>query len=249
MLHDGTQFLDTHLETTVAHETANGTVGGKGGSNSSGQAITHGTQTSTGTDATLLVIFEITGGKQLVLSNIRHEHSTFRSLLGNSIDHLAHQQRTLFRMDGRLYDLFALLLIQFLERIAPLLMVSLIKQSGKGWQRLFTVCHHSHIGLYVLVNLTLVDIQMYNLGLLGVGLRIACHTVREAHANGYQHVTLLFLQVNGIVAMHTQHTHIQRMVGRQGTQSQHGTTGRDVCFLQESLQFLLGISQFHALSY
>ena len=48
--------------------------------------------------------------------------------------------------------------------------------------------------------------------------------------------------------MHTQHSDIKRMIGGQCTQSQHGTTGRDISFLQESLQLLLGISQFNTLS-
>ena len=68
------------------------------------------------------------------------------------------------------------------------------------------------MSLHVLVNLTSVDIQMDNLRLFGIGLQIACDTVAEAHADGDEYVALLFLQVDGIVAMHAQHTHVQRMV-------------------------------------
>ena len=56
---------------------------------------------------------------------------------------------------------------------------------------------------------------MNNLGLLGIGLDITCHTVAETHADGDEHVAFLLLQVDGIVAMHAQHTNIERMVGRQ----------------------------------
>ena len=105
-------------------------------------------------------------------------------------------------MDGWLDDLGALLVVKYFKRVAPLLVVVLIEQCGEGRQRLLTVGHHSHIGLYILVYLAAVDIQMDNLSLLGVGLQIARHTIAEAHTNGYEHVTLLFLQVDGIVAMH-----------------------------------------------
>ena len=98
-------------------------------------------------------------------------------------------------------------------------MLILIQQCSNSGQRLLTICNDSQIGLHILVNLALVNIQMDNLGLLGVCLRISCHTIRKTHANGYQHVALLFFQVDGIVAMHAQHSYIQRMVRGQCTQT------------------------------
>ena len=106
-------------------------------------------------------------------------------------------------MNGGLDDFRAFLLVQLLERLAPFLVVVTVQQSGEGWQRLFTVCHNGHVGLHILVYLAGVDIQMDNLGLLGIGLGIARHTVGETHADGNQHVTLLLFQVDGIVAMHS----------------------------------------------
>ena len=103
--------------------------------------------------------------------------------------------------------------------------------------------------LHILVYLTPVYIQMDHLRLFGIGLGVTCHTIREAHTNGNQHVTLLLFQINGIVAMHAQHAHIQRMVRRQRTQSQHGATSRDISFLKKSLQLFLSISQFYSLSH
>ena len=89
---------------------------------------------------------------------------------------------------------------------------------------------------------------MNNLCLLGVGLEISSHTIGKTHTDSNQHVTLLLFLVGSIVAMHTQHTDIQRMITRQGAQAQHRTTGRDIGFLQECLQLLMGITQFYALS-
>ena len=55
---------------------------------------------------------------------------------------------------------------------------------------------------------------MDHLGLFGIAVETAGNTIRESHADGNQHIALLLLDVWGIVTMHTQHTHIQRMVGR-----------------------------------
>ena len=128
-------------------------------------------------------------------------------------------------------------------------MVVWIQQGGDGWQRYLTIGNNSHTALHILVNLTAVDVKMDNLSLFGVGLGIARHTVGKAHTNGNEHVALLFLQVDGIVAMHPQHTGIQRMVGRQCRESQHGTPGGNVGFFQKSFQLLLGMTEFYALPY
>ena len=95
-------------------------------------------------------------------------------------------------------------------------MVSFIYQRGECWQRLLTVGHHSHIGLHVLVNLTTIDIEMNHLGLLGIGLQIARHTVAESHTDGNKHVTLLLFQVDSVITMHAQHTHVERMIRGKG---------------------------------
>ena len=57
----------------------------------------------------------------------------------------------------------------------------------------------------------------------------------------------MLLHVHGVVAVHAQHTDVQRMVGGQGGESEHRTACRDIGFLEEGLQFALGITQFHAL--
>ena len=67
-----------------------------------------------------MVVLEVAGCKQLVLTDIRHQYGVVLRLLGNGVYHLAHQQRPLLRMDGRFNDLRAFLLVEFLERRAPL---------------------------------------------------------------------------------------------------------------------------------
>ena len=196
-----------------------------------------------------MVILEVAGRKQLILTNIRHEHCIIRSLLSNGIHYLAHQQRTLLGMDCRFYYLLTFHLIKRLKRVAPLLMFILIYQGRDSGQRLLTVANHRHIGLHILINLTMVNIQMNNLRLFSVGLQITSHTVAESHTDSNQHITLLLLQVHSVIAMHTQHAHVERMIRGKSRESEHRTTCGNIGFLQEGLQFCLGISQFHTLPY
>ena len=80
-------------------------------------------------------------------------------------------------MDGRLDDFLTLLLVERLERVAPFLMTGLIDQGRDSRQRFLTVGNHRHIGLHVLVDLTVVDVEVDDLRLLGVGLQVTRHTV------------------------------------------------------------------------
>ena len=104
------------------------------------------------------------------------------------------------------------------------------------------------MSFHILVNLTTIDVQMYNLGLLSICFSVARNTIRETHAYSYQHVTFLLFQVDSIVAMHAQHSDIQRVVRRKGRESQHGATSRDIGFLQECFQIFLSITKFYPLS-
>ena len=80
-------------------------------------------------------------------------------------------------MDGGLNDFLTFFLVERLERIAPLLMTGLVDQGRDGRQRLLTVGNHRHIGLHVLINLAMVDVEVNNLRLFGVGLQVTSHAV------------------------------------------------------------------------
>ncbi len=90
-------------------------------------------------------------------------------------------------------------------------------------RRLLAVAHHSHIGLDNLVNLSLVNIQVDNLSLRSILRRHACDTVAETHTDGDEHITLLGLHVGSIRTMHTEHTHVERVVARQGRKAEQGS--------------------------
>ena len=126
-------------------------------------------------------------------------------------------------------------------------MTGLAQQTRDGWQRHLAVAHHSHVGLDVLVNLSPVDIEMYDFRLPCIGRRQTGHTVAETHTNSYQHVALLRLLVRSKAAVHAQHTHIQRMTGLQSRKAKQRAGGWNVGFLQELEQLIMCISQFNTL--
>ncbi len=150
-------------------------------------------------------------------------------------------------MDGGLDDPRALLLVERLEGGAPRAVVGLMDEGREGRQRLLAVAHDGHRDLHVLVHLALVDVQMDDLRLLGIGLQAACDAVAEAHTDGDEHVALLLFQVHGVVAVHPEHTHIQRVVAGQRTQPQHRAACGDIGFLQEGDELVLSVAEFHAL--
>ena len=115
-------------------------------------------------------------------------------------------------MDGRLYDLLILLVEERTETVAPLSVNILLEQTCDGGQRNLAVAHHSHSGLHVLVYLRAVYVEVDDLGLFGIGVQAASHTVAETHADGNEHIALLFLHVGSITAVHAEHAHIERMV-------------------------------------
>ena len=90
---------------------------------------------------------------------------------------------------------------------------------------------------------------MYYLCLLGVCVWRACVAVAESHAYGYQHVALLLLDVWRIVAVHSEHTHVQRVVGRQCGESEEGACRRNVGFLKKLHQLVLCAAQLHSVTH
>ena len=169
--------------------------------------------------------------------------SSFRYHVG----HLAHKQRSLCRVDILLYYLLLFLLAVFLEGISPLAVNILVQQTGNGWQTLLAVAHHSHIGLDNLINLSLVNVQVDNLCLRSILRRHACDTVAETHTDGDEHITLLGLHVGSIRTVHAEHTHVERVVARQGRKAEQGSAGRDICLLEEFDEFIMCTAKLYSM--
>ena len=151
-------------------------------------------------------------------------------------------------MNGRFNNFLHLHIMVLSKAVAPLLMGIFLQKAGYRRQRLLTIAYYRDICLYVFVNLGRVDVKVYDLRLLCVCRCQSCYTVAETHTDSYQYITFLRLYVGRIIAMHTQHTNIQRMTCGQSRQSKQCPTCRNICFLKKFYKFVLGISKFHALS-
>ena len=119
---------------------------------------------------------------------------------------------------------------------------------GEAGQGVLAVAQHGYVGMYVLVDLGRVDVEVYHLGLLGIGIEATGDAVVETHAHSDEQVTFVGLHVRTQVAVHTQHTLAQAVPVRQGRESQQGTSHGDIGLLHEGAQLLGGIAQLDALA-
>ncbi len=118
---------------------------------------------------------------------------------------------------------------------------------GQQRERALHIAHEGHVGMYDLVDFGGVDLQVDDLGVRPETFGVARYAVVETHPDGDEQVALLVADVGAVVAVHPQHTDILRRGGRHGRQPQQGRGDRYVA-REEGLQFLLGVSEHHALS-
>ena len=89
---------------------------------------------------------------------------------------------------------------------------------------------------------------MNDLCLSGVCIKFAGHTVIKTHSHGYQHITFIGLDIRTEITVHTQHTFIEPVVGRQSRKSQQSASARHIGFLDKGTQFILCITKLHSLT-
>ena len=116
-------------------------------------------------------------------------------------------------------------------------------------QRILAVAPNGQIDWYVLVELGAVNIEVDYLCLLSIGGQIACYTVIETHAHSDEQVTLVGHHVRTKIAVHTEDTLVETMVGRNGRKSEERGSAGEVGFLKEGTKLLLCIAQFHTLTH
>ena len=122
-----------------------------------------------------------------------------------------------------------------------------LQQCRNSRERLFTVTQNRYIRMYILINFSRIDIKMNHFRLLGVRSQVSGHTVVKTHADSNQDITFIGVHIRSEITVHSQHTFVQRMLGRQSRQSQQRTSGGHICLFDESTQFLLCVAQFHTL--
>ncbi|OPZ11517.1 MAG: hypothetical protein BWZ06_01705 [Bacteroidetes bacterium ADurb.BinA261] len=95
-------------------------------------------------------------------------------------------------------------------------------QFGNLWQGLFHIAQHFNVHFYIFVDFGAVNIEMNDFCLFGIRIQIACYTVIETHADGDQYIAFVGFDVGSDVAMHTQHSAIEGMIGWHGRQTKYG---------------------------
>src|SRR6185437_8148709 len=95
-------------------------------------------------------------------------------------------------------------------------------EQGKGF---LTISPNGNGGLYILVDFVGVYVEMDDLGLFGVFVETAGDAVVESHTNSDQDVAVVGEEIRTIVAVHTEHADIERVVGGQGAGAEDGPGG------------------------
>ena len=119
-------------------------------------------------------------------------------------------------MYGYINYLIILLTVKRFEALYPLLVVSLFHALSDKLECEAAVTQYRYIGFYVLAELRLVNVKVYDLGLTGICIKGACYAVIKTHAYGNEHIALIGLDVRGQIAVHAEHAHVERVVTGQG---------------------------------
>ena len=155
-----------------------------------------------------MFIFKVADAHHLVLAYIRHQDGVVACRLGYFPDHFAHLQLATDRRQFFFNHLLKLFFGIRLKLSIPLRTFPFFQQFRNHRDRVFGITQHFHVYRNILSDFGVVDIQMDDLGLLGIRIQIARHTVVEAHPDGDQDVTFVRLPVRSYISMHTQHTFI-----------------------------------------
>ena len=142
---------------------------------------------------------------------------------------------------------FLLYFLIFFEAINPFGMSVLFQKFRHRSQCFLAISQYSYIYLYILINFRRIDIKMNHFCLFGISSQITGHTVVKTHPDSNQDITFISVHIRSEITVHSQHTFVQRMLGRQSRQSQQRTSGGHICLFDESTQFLLCVAQFHTL--
>ena len=120
----------------------------------------------------------------------------------------------------------------------PLLMILRADQRIEALEHFIAVSGNAHIHLDILVDLSRVDIDLNDPGLLRKGTRVADDPVREPAAHRNQQVAVGYRQVRRLRAVHPQHAKIQRVIAVKRALSHQRITDRRVQVVRQLLQLL-----------
>ena len=151
-----------------------------------------------------------------MLSHIGYHDGIVIKSSGNTLYHLTHGQLGFIRGEFSSNHPVVLYAIAGVEFFQPFCMFIFVYFFGKQRQGLFHSSQQGHIGMDDFVDFCRVNFQMDDPGVGGILLRICCDPVIEAQPDAKDKVCFIGFDIGTVIAMHAQHSHIQRVISGHG---------------------------------
>ena len=203
-------------------------------------AKAHGAQTAAGDKAAALGVAQVLCRPHLVLAHIGHIHGFGAALVAHLADHLMGHQA------GGVGHRVVILCLPLMDHLHPVGMLLFLDLRQHGVQHVSGIAHDGKVDLHILAQLTGIDVDLDDGGVLCKGLGVQGHTVREAGAHRDQHVAVGHGTIGGVTAVHTHHANVHRVAVGHNACGHQGVGGRDLCLVQQITQRLAGGCAAHA---
>ena len=127
-------------------------------------------------------------------------------------------------------------------------MASALHLLGKGGEHFGGIPAYGHVRSNYLAQFGVVDVYMYDLRLGGIFGYDSGHAVIETHSDRDEQVAFVGLYIGSDVAVHADHSLVEWEIVREGAESEHRGSGRDVTLCEEGLELFLGMADQDSLA-
>ncbi|MPN20445.1 hypothetical protein SDC9_167824 [bioreactor metagenome] len=158
-----------------------------------------------------------------------------RILTGHVADHL-HNVARAKRFFPELW--LGVLPTPFGKLPAPLGVILFVNEGQQLGEHLTDITRNKMIDHNVLVHLGTVDVDMNNLSAGGKLRRICCHTVGKSGPDYNQNIRVTHGKRARNIAMHADHTHIQRIIVRQHASAHDRMASGQRCFVDQLIELI-----------
>ena len=139
-----------------------------------------------------------------------------------------------------------ILRLPLVDHLHPVGVLLLLNKGEHPAQDIADITDNGKIHIHVLAQLTGVDIDLDDGGVLGKGLGVQGHAVRKAGAQCDQHVTVRDRPVGGVAAVHSDHADVHRVTVGHNACSHQSIGGGDLRLVDQVTQGLAGSRAPHA---
>ena len=238
----GAGFVEVHVEGAVAGEHHHPLVAAQRHLCADGCTVAeaHGSQTAAGNESAALGVADILRRPHLVLTHIGNIYGLGAALVAHLADDLMGHQA------GRIGHGVIILRLPLVDHGHPLGVLLFLDLRQHGVEHISRVAHDGEIHFHVLAQLTGVDVDLDDGGVLCKGLGVQRHTVRETGAHRDQNVAVGHSAVGGVAAVHTHHADVHRVAIGHNACGHQGVGCGDLGLVQQIPQRLAGSGAAHA---